>query len=228
MPSTLVHIAFALLCAAGLLGDRFDRRAVLVVAAATTLPDLDVFTSLVIESTHRAAFHSLLVPGAAALALWWDRGQAWLRDRYGPDAVAVAWTGLFGYVVAGIGLDAFTSLGVNPLYPLVDQFVAVDGRVGYSTADGLYQSFFDIGDEPAASASESGGTSVDVGQRGSTEEVHVASGVDPEPGAESTATERVFPVVFRGWHVTLLLAGALATWGRLHGADVSRDHSGER
>lgn len=225
MPSTVVHVAFALLCAAGLLGDRFTRRAALAVAAATVVPDLDVFASLVVESTHRAALHSVWLPGAAALGVWVDsrRDTSWLHARFGADAVAVAWVALFGYVVAGIGLDAFTALGVNPLYPVVDQFVAIDGRTGYSTAEGLFQTFVEVAEDQTTSGETT--SSVDLGQRGSTEDVHVASGVDPDPGKEAADTERVFPVVFRGWHVTLILAGALATWGRLRESHPLGPHS---
>ena len=218
MPSTVVHVAFALLLAAGLLGRDFDRRAVVVIAAVTVVPDLDVFTALVVEATHRAAFHTLLLPGLVALALWVDeRHSGRLRARYGGSGVRVAWVALFGYVVAGIGLDLFTSGGVNPLYPLYDQFVEIDGTVGYTTAEGFYQTFVDVRTDPAPSGGteSGGGTSVDVGQRGSTAEVHVASGVDPQRGPDPAGVERVFPVVYRGWQVTLVLAGVVATWGRL-------------
>ena len=215
MPSTVVHVAFGLLCGAALLGARFDRRAVLVIVAACIVPDLDTFTSLVVASTHRAMLHTLLAPGLLALGLWHgtERGD-WLRARLAPGDIPRLWAGLFAYVAAGIGLDMFTALGVNPLYPLVDQFVAVDGRVGYETGRGLFQSFVEF-PEPETC----GG--VNVGQRGSTETVHVASGVDPSRGAEEPGTERIFPVVFRGWHVTLALAGCLATWLGLRDTEAS-------
>ncbi|MFC7175687.1 metal-dependent hydrolase [Halosegnis marinus] len=127
MPSTVLHVAFALLLAAGLLGSDFDRRAAAVVAAATVFPDLDVFVALVVESAHRAAFHTLLLPGTLATLLWWDarRPESWLRGRYDDYGVRVAWVALAGYVVAGVGLDLFTALGANPLYPLYDQFVEI-------------------------------------------------------------------------------------------------------
>ncbi|MDZ7746199.1 MAG: metal-dependent hydrolase [Halobacteriales archaeon] len=208
MPSTVVHVAFGLLCGAALLGARFDRRAALVVIAACIIPDLDTFTSLVIASTHRAMLHTLLVPGALALVLWHGTVHSgWLRGRLAQGDTARLWTGLFAYVAAGIGLDMFTALGVNPLYPVIDQFVAIDGRVGYESGRGLFQSFVEVS-EPTTN----GGGGVDIGQRGSTETVHVASGIDPSRGVEEPNTERIFPVVFRGWHVTLVLAGVLATW----------------
>jgi inner membrane protein len=238
MPSTVLHVAFALLLAAGLLGDRFDRRAAVVVAAATVFPDLDVFVALVVESAHRAAFHTLLLPGAAALAVWWEtrRETSRLHDRYGADGVRLVWVALVCYVVAGIGLDTFTALGANPLYPFYDQFVEIDGTAGYVVGDGLYQTFVTVTTDSAAEAggSAGGGTgdggalAVDVGQQGSTDEIHVSSGVDPERGPEPRGVERVFPVVYRGWHVTLMLAGGLATWWRLRESDGAGTHSDER
>lgn len=240
MPSTVVHIAFALLLAAGLLGSAFDRRAAVVVAVVTTIPDLDVFVPLVVESAHRAAFHTLLLPGAVALAVWLDvrRGESWLRGRYGDGVVRLAWVALVCYVVAGVGLDTFTALGANPLYPFYDQFVEIDGTVGYTAGDGLYQTFVNVTTESAADGAgvggsaggnENGGTpSVDVGQQGSTDDVHVSSGVDPQPGPEPSGLERVFPVVYRGWHVTLILAGGLATWWRLRESDGAGGRSDER
>lgn len=240
MPSTVIHVAFALLLAAGLLGSAFDRRAAVVVAAATVFPDLDVFVALVVESTHRAAFHTLLLPGVVALVVWLDVRQesSWLRGRYGGEGVRLAWVALACYVVAGIGLDTFTALGANPLYPFYDQFIEIDGTVGYAAGDGLYQTFVNVTTEPAADGAGAGGSAgsngsggaptVDVGQQGSTDEVHVSSGVDPEPGPEQSGVERVFPVVYRGWHVTLLLAGVLATWWRLRESEKAGARSDER
>ena len=49
MPSTLVHLAFGGMIAAALLGDVFDRRALLVVLVVTAAPDLDSFIALVSE-----------------------------------------------------------------------------------------------------------------------------------------------------------------------------------
>ena len=218
MPSTVVHVAFGLLCAAAVLGTRFDRRAAMIVALAVTVPDLDVVASLVVPATHRAMLHTVFVPGVLAFVLWHGtRSNGWLSDRLAAGDAERLWAGLFAYVAAGIGLDLFTGLGVNLLYPVVDQFVAIDGDVGYASGEGLFQSFIERS-EPAA---DGGGSAVDVGQRGSTETVHVGSGVDPSRGAEQPGTERVFPAVFRGWHVTLVLAGTVATWLRLRDTEAS-------
>jgi membrane-bound metal-dependent hydrolase YbcI (DUF457 family) len=217
MPSTVVHVALGLLLAAGVLGRRFDKRAMVVVAVAVVVPDLDVFASFLIESTHRAMLHSLLVPGALAGLLAHDtrvRDRSWVAERYGTWGVQVAWTALLAGVVAGVGLDAFTPLGVNLLYPVHDQFVSINGEVYYSTVDGFVQTFVDVSRD-AGGDGGGGGGSVDVGQRGSTDEVHVGSGVDPEKGTESPGTKRVFPVAFRGWHLTLLLTSIAVVAVRL-------------
>lgn len=217
MPSTVIHVAFGLLVAAGVLGSAYDKRALLVVGTAAALPDLDVFASLVVESTHRAALHTLFVPAAAVALLYYDtrvREASWLRGRYGSRGVQVSWASIAAFALAGVGLDLFTALGVNVFYPLYDQFVSLDGVVGYSTTDGPFQTFVEVTTDDAA-----GGGSVDVGQRGSTRDVHVGSGVDPAKGREPAGTKRVFPVAYRGWHLSLLLTSVLVTWVRLRRVD---------
>ena len=65
MPSTLVHLAFGGMIAAALLGDVFDRRALLVVLAVTAAPDLDSFVALVSVTGHRTVLHTYVTPIAA-------------------------------------------------------------------------------------------------------------------------------------------------------------------
>lgn len=217
MPSTVVHVAFALLCAAALLGPYYDRRALAVVGAVAAVPDLDVFTSLVLESTHRAALHTLLLPLVFVVVTVWDtryREQSWLRRQYGHRGVRIVWVSLFGLVVSAIGLDLFTAQGVNLFYPIYDQFFAFDGRMGIAS-DGFFQSYFDLSStEPTARSGSSGNVNVDVGQRGSTADVHVASGVDPEKGQEDRTVRRTFPIVFRGWHLLVAISTAFVLRAR--------------
>ncbi|WP_255149070.1 metal-dependent hydrolase [Halorarius halobius] len=218
MPSTVVHVAVALLVAAGLLGSAYDRRALVVVGVAALVPDLDVFASLLVESTHRAALHTLFVPLGATAAVYYDtrlRDGSWLRDRYGTWGVQVAWASVAGLAFGGIGLDLFTAQGVNVFYPLYDQFVSLDGKAGYSSTQGVFQTFVEVSDGGSGGGGGGGAPSVDVGQRGSTDEVHVGSGVDPSKGPEPEGVKRVFPVAYRGWHLTLLVASLLVTWVRL-------------
>lgn len=227
MPSTVVHVAFALLIAAGVLGRAYDARALLVVVAVVIFPDLDVFTSLVLESSHRAAFHTLLLPGVAASVFYYDayvRDDSVVRDRYGSWGVEVGWAALLSYVFAGVGLDLFTFGGVNVLYPFYDQFYSLNGEVGYSTVEGFFQTFVGFDD---GSSGSTGGGSVNIGQQGSTRDVHVGSGVDPSKGREPNGVKRVFPIAYRGWHLTLIVAGVLVTWVRLRGTEAAGAPSDE-
>lgn len=218
MPSTVVHVAFALLFAAALLGHHYDRRALAVVAAVAVVPDLDVFTSLMIESTHRAALHTILLPLALAVLTAWDthyRERSWLQERYGMRGLRVAWVSLFGLIVSGIGLDLFTAQGVNLLYPLHDQFYGFTGRAGIAT-DGFFQGYIDFSpaDPTSGSDGSSSSVNVDVGQRGSTQDVHVGSGVDPAKGQEASTVRRTFPIVYRGWHLLAVVSTGTVLYAR--------------
>ena len=223
MPSTLVHVGFALLLAAALLGPAYDRRALVVVAGAVAFVDLDAFVSLVLPNTHRAAFHTLLLPLAVGTYLYADTrlaDRSAVRERYGDRGVRVAWTALVAVVVSGIGLDLFTAGGVNVLYPLVDQFYAFTGSAEWSSTKGFAQTFVEVRPPDAGTGSTGGGSgSVDVGQRGSTEEYRVGTGVDPSEGREPPGVERTFPVVYAGWQTALVLTGVVVTVLKLRWAD---------
>lgn len=200
MPSTLVHVGVAGLVAAALLGDSFDAEAVAVALVATALVDLDAFVGLVVPGTHRAAFHTLLLPAVASAGVYYDarvRGSSRLA-RWRPDAARVLGVALVAVVVAGIGLDLATN-GVNALYPLHDQFYTLDGQLRLSDQRGLVQTFV----EPA-----DGGTRT-------TGNTHYSTGVDPTRGAEPADVERVFPVVSSGRELLLTLAGFGAVAFRL-------------
>ncbi|WP_254823608.1 metal-dependent hydrolase [Haloglomus halophilum] len=214
MPSTVVHVAFGLLVAAAVLGPYFDRRALLAVAAAVVFVDLDTVTSLVLESTHRALFHTVLLPLFAATYLYAETRlgeRSLVRERYGDRGVRVAWAAIAAVVVSGIGLDLTNPAGVNILYPLHDQFYAFDGAANYSTRAGFQQSFVEVGTatpEPSGGGG-GGGARVDVGGQGSTRDYHVGSGIDPDKGREPKDVRRVFPVVFRGWQLLLVVASVV-------------------
>jgi inner membrane protein len=210
VPSTVVHVAFGLLVAAAVLGPYYDRRALLAVAAAVVFVDLDTVTSLLLESTHRALLHTGLIPLVAATYLYAETRlseRSLLRERYGDRGVRVAWAAIAAVVVSAIGLDLTNPAGVNLLYPLHDQFYAFDGAANVSSRAGAQQSFVEFSTPtPEPGGGSSGGTRVDVGAQGSTQDYHVGSGIDPEKGPESKSTRRVFPVVFRGWQLLLVVA----------------------
>jgi membrane-bound metal-dependent hydrolase YbcI (DUF457 family) len=215
VPSTVVHVAFGLLVAAAVLGPYFDRRALLAVAGALVLVDLDTVTSLLLESTHRALFHTALIPLFAATYLYAETRLAersLLRERYGDRGVRVAWAAIAAVVVSGIGLDLTNPAGVNVLFPLHDQFYAFNGAANVSTDAGFRQSFVEIRTatpEPSGGGGGGGGTRVDVGGQGSTGDYHVGSGVNPDKGREPKDVRRVFPVVFRGWQLLLVVASVV-------------------
>lgn len=202
MPSLVVHLALAGLLAAALLGEEFDGRALGVVFLVTTIPDLDVFTGFVIPGGHRSVLHTLLIPiGAGALLAYDTRigGSSFVADRWGARGIEVAWVSIAAYAIAGIGLDLL--YGVNPLYPIHDQFYKLSGELLYSTHRGIVQTFVDVGGPSGlGSASEVG---------------HVASGVDPSRGAEPRNVERVFPVARAGWELFLVLTSAVVLGVRL-------------
>lgn len=183
------------------------------------LADLDAFAGLVVESTHRALFHTALLPLVGGTLVAWDlrRPDSHIRDRYGAWGAEVFPVAVVCFAVAAIGLDLATAGGVNLLYPLYDQFFAVSGELGYSTRGGVFQTFVAVTDtQPLAGGATGGGQpSIDVGQQGSTREHHVATGIDPEKGREATGVRRTFPVFFRGWHLLLTVAGLLAVTVRL-------------
>ena len=218
-------MGFALLLAAALLGSAYDRRALVVVAGSVAFLDLDAFVSLVVTNTHRAAFHTLLLPALVGGSLYADTrlaGRSRFRERYGDRGVRVAWTALVAVVVSGIGLDLFGAGGVNLLYPLVDQFYAFTGSVEWSSARGFVQTFVEVRPPGSGSASGAGGGgTVDVGQKGSTREYRVSTGVDPTEGREAPSVKRVFPVFYAGWQATLTLTGVVVTALRLRWADSS-------
>jgi len=224
MPSLVVHVALAGLVGTALLGREFDRRSVLLILLVPVIPDLDAFGGFVVPGSHRALLHTLLIPLGAAVLVSYDttvRESSWLRGRYGARGVHLAWVAVVVYAFAGIGLDLFTRFGANPLYPLHDQFYEVSGRLQYSTTAGWEQTFVELnlrtesGANAGSGGDAGGGTrTVEAGQRGSTAEVHVNSGIDPNRGAEPENVERIFPVAQSGWQLLLVLTSAMVLVGK--------------
>jgi len=214
MVSTVVHVALAGLIAAALLGDRFGLRSLGVVLGAVILVDFDTFLGLYIEGTHRAAFHTILVPALLAVAIAVDtrhRERSLLREQFGESGPRVAWVGTVAVLFAGIGPDLFTN-GVNLLYPVHDQFYQFTGEMKLSTSDGFVQTFIDL--SPTETGSDSGQVAV-----GSTDSVgdRYYTGVDPQPsesGVDSGTTERTFPLVASGEQLLLVLTSAFVVGSR--------------
>jgi hypothetical protein len=218
MPSTLVHMALAGLFGAALLGPDLDRRAVAVLLGLCAFADLDAVLGLVVTGAHRAAFHTLLIPLGAAVLLALDaRTGDRLRTRYGSQGVGLAWVGVVVYGFAVIGPDLVWN-GVNVLYPVHDQFVALSGEMRVSNRRGLIQTFVEL--SPPESADGGGGGSVGVAvdsvSRGNTSETQYATGVDPSPGEpDQGPVERTFPIARNGLDLLLIVSGTVVTGGRL-------------
>jgi len=219
MPSTVVHMAFAGLIGAALLGTAFDRRSVLVLFGVVVFVDLDSFIGLVSVVGHRTVFHTLLIPLGAAAFVALDQyvgESSVLRRRYGRRGVRITWVTIVVYVASAIGLDLFSAGGANPLWPLHDQFYVINGKVELSSQRGLVQTFVDFSGEQSGGQRTDGPTTV---ARGSSEEVNVSTGVDPDPDQDAPddgPVDRVFPVVRSGWQLLLLVVGTGVTVARFY------------
>ncbi|MUW14411.1 hypothetical protein GJ633_06830 [Halorubrum sp. CBA1125] len=208
MAPTLVDAALGALVAAALLGPAFDRRSVAVVVAAAVVPDLDAVASLAVPGATNALGHTLLIPLAAGVVLYWDtavRASSRLRARAGWRGVRVAWVALASFVVAGIGSDLFAGAGANLLYPLQDAYYVVDGRFVFSTQEGVVQTFVAAGGEgPGILPFESPGTTA-------TYPIETWVNPDGRPGI-SIEVDREAHLVRSGWQL-VVVAVAAATLG---------------
>ncbi|MFP4174486.1 MAG: metal-dependent hydrolase [Halobacteriales archaeon] len=197
MPSTVVHVGFALLVATAVIGAGFDRRVAVVVAAFTVLPDIDTFLGLVLAGAHRAYLHNLVLPLVAVALLVWDaRRRRYLGGRHGDGAYRVALVGVVvGWLVAGVALDGFYN-GVNLLFPLHDEFIDLSGHLYLSDQRGVVQTFVNF----------DGFSVADGDTVGTTADTHYYTGVDPGPDAPDDA-ERVFPVFDTGTLAVVAVTG---------------------
>jgi hypothetical protein len=210
VPSTLVHISLGLLLAAGVLGDQFTGRRVLIIAGATALPDLDVALEVVFSGAHRAVGHTFVLPALLIIGLIWEtrwRQRSILRQRYNDTGVRISFLAVGCMFAAGIVPDLVVG-GVNVFYPFHDAFMTVDGRLLYSTDRGWVQTFIESS------------TSSDATQSRTTQNFEFRTVIDAEPtlGADTDSgnaeseqpqVERIFPVAmtgFRGWLLPLATA----------------------
>jgi len=201
MPPTLVSVAVGVLLGVALLGAAFDRRSLAVVAVAAALPDADMLVSLLLPGSTNAVFHTVLIPAIAATLLYDDttrREASWLRSQYGWRGVRITWVALAAFLVAGIGMDLFSSEGVALFYPLSDRYYAVVGKFVLSTQEGIVQTYLTVGDGWLGVASP-----------GTTETHHVASWLDPGDG------ERRLQLVETGWQAVVVLTAAAAAPAKL-------------
>ena len=221
MPSTVVHVALAGLIGAALLADHFDGKAIAAVMAATAFIDLDVFVGLVVPGTHRAAFHTLLLPLALGALLAIDlraRDRSLVRERWGPRGVRIGWVSLFAMAFAGIGLDLFFN-GVNLFYPLYDRFFDFSGQLVYSNQRGFVQTLVEV-DLRVDVLTEGAAETEPDRTVSTTENTHYRTGVDPARGEAPENVERIFPIAATGERALLALTGytvvGLRLWTERH------------
>ncbi len=210
MPSTIIHLAFAGLLTAALLGREFDRWSLAVVLAVVAFPDLDSFIALVATPGHRTVFHNLWIPASGAVAVWLDtriRDRSLLRDRWGRRGVRVAWVAVICYLFAHLGLDLVDGV-INAFWPVYDQFYTLRGMLELSDQRGIVQTFVEW----------NGLVPVPQGI-GTTGTVEITTGVDPG----EASTERVFPVIGAGWELIILVTGTLVTAARLQTTDTTAE-----
>ncbi|MFC4542400.1 metal-dependent hydrolase [Halosolutus amylolyticus] len=207
MPSTVVHVAFAGVIGVALLGDEFDTRAILIVMGCTALLDLDTLIGIVVPGTHRAALHNVWIVLVPAAVVLWDatvREKSALRDRWGDYGHRVAWATLAAVLFAHVLFDAFFN-GVNLFWPLHDRFYDLSGELLVTDQRGVVQTFVELetGDVAESTA------------RGTTENTHYRTGVDPTRDDPATGVERVFPIAATGERFVLTVAGLLTVLVRV-------------
>ncbi|SNR24021.1 hypothetical protein [Halorubrum vacuolatum] len=202
MAPTLVNAALGALLAAALLGAAFDRRSVAIVVGAAIAPDLDAVVSLAVPGATNALFHNVWIPLGFAALLYWDvthRKRSWLRRRYGAYGVRVAWVALAAFAVAGIAPELFGLAGANLLYPVHDAYYLVQGRLLFSTQEGVVQTFLALDSE--------GPGILPLYSPGTTETYFVPTWVNPEPGPGTTPdAERELYFVRTGWQAVVVAA----------------------
>jgi inner membrane protein len=212
MPSTVVHVGFAALVAAALLGTHFDRRSLLVVLAVTAFPDLDTFLGLVWTGAHRAALHNVVLPLVVFGVVFWDvrlRDDSYVLSRWGAQGYRLASVAVLGgWLVAGVLLDAFHN-GANVLFPLHDEFIDFSGHLYLSNERGVVQTFISFDGFSVANESSVG----------TTADTHYYTGVDPGPDAPEDV-ERIFPVFDTAELALLSVTGYVAAALRLKGAET--------
>ena len=206
MPSSVVHAGFAVLVAVGLLGSYYDRRALVFLVAVLLFPEADTIAGLVLDGAHRSLLHNLLLPAAVGAVLYWDttREGSWVRERAGDYGVRLVWVGLFVHAFTHVALDWYHLDGVNLFYPAVDRFFELSGEAYLSSAEGFVQTFVEVAADP-----ETGTTSVDAGQGGTTQNTHVPNPAQPSSGSggEPGPVDRRAPIAVQGWQLYLVVVG---------------------
>jgi hypothetical protein len=219
MPPTLVHVAVGVFLGASLLEGAYSRRAMLIVAGAAALPDLDAPLSILVPGLHGAALHTLLWPLGLGGLLWYDlrREQPWLVGRLGRTAPRVAGVALAAWTLAATGLDFLNLAAANPIWPVDWAFYSFVGKLEYTTTRGWVQTFY-VYDPSGYWTHYVGQRSPDFCNPNAWNPTCVAT-----PGG---GVERNVPVIQGGWQVLMVLAGAVVAVGRDRVAGENRQGQG--
>ncbi|SEV85557.1 metal-dependent hydrolase [Natrinema salifodinae] len=201
MPSVAVHIALAGLVGTALLGDRFTPKAILLVMILTAALDADTLIGLFVPGAHRTLLHNVWLVAVLAAALVWDgryRDRSVVRERWGAGGYRIAWVALAAMLFVHILLDAFYN-GANLFWPLQDRFYDLSGELLLTDQRGVVQTFIEL-DGGSAGVVESI-------SRGTTDDVHYATGFNPTREKSASNVERVFPVAGNGERLVLVVTG---------------------
>lgn len=214
MPSTLVHVGFAALIGAVLLGDHFDTRAIAIVLLVAAIPDLDTLIGLwILDGAHRTLLHNGILPSLFLLFGIVDtrfREESMLRETVGGRGIRIYFVSVIGaWITAHILLDSFYN-GTNLLWPFYDQYIDLSGKLYYSDQHGLVQTFIDLERESETGSVQLTGDNV----RGSSQEFHYYTGFDPGP-AYPADVERRYSLSETGELFLLMITGYVATFYRL-------------
>jgi hypothetical protein len=181
------------------------------VLVVVVVPEVDTALGLVIAGAHRTVLHTMVLSAVAAPLLYLEttRERSVIRGRWGARGVRIAWVGLLVHTFAHIALDWTHLEGINLLWPVLDRFFALDGKVYLSASEGFVQTFVDVGRDP-----ETGRSVIDAGQGGTRAETHVSNPAQPDPEPDPGPVDRRFPIAVRGWQLHLLLTGVFVVAAR--------------
>lgn len=196
MPPTLVNVSVGILLGVALLGTAFNRRSLSIVALVAMVPDFDVLLSAIVPGVTNALLHAVWIPALAAGALYYDttvRETSWLATRFGWYDVRIAWVATASYLIAGIGLDLFSSESVALFYPLSNRYYAVIGEFVFTTQEGVIQTYVQLGEGWLGLATP-----------GTTETYRVESWITPGGG------ERRIKLIETGWQAVIVATAVAA------------------
>lgn len=193
MPSTVVHVSFALIIACALIpNNRFTIKSLLIVALPVMFLDSDAFFYIVEEGLHRALFHNIIIPSVIVAILLYDisiRDESYIGRKFNSShAMSLIITSYTAVVIAGLGLD-FADTGVNLFWPIHDQFYTLEGKFILSSENGIVQTFSEFGTE-----------------KDTTDSVVYNTPINPSSSGENSGT---YPIAYKAWQLILIITSGI-------------------